>query len=116
MLSVYLSQCDIWTETHSKGTFISLSAHWIANDKYKLQDYTLSSSFFLPVTHTAINIASKMTEMMNEWEIEPERRSVLVRDGASNMVLGADLAELEDVHCNIHLLQLCVEECAFTQD
>ena len=111
MLSVYLSQCDIWTETHS---FISLSAHWIANDKYKLQDYILSSSFF-PEAHTVIhfNIASKMTEMMDEWEIEPERRSVLVRDGASNMVLGADLAELEDVHCNIHLLQLCVEKCAF---
>ena len=54
--------------------------------------------------------------MLQHWKIEPDRQSVLVRDGASNMVLGSELADIDDVHCNIHILQLVVNDCIFSQE
>ena len=53
--------------------------------------------------------------MHEEWKIAKERQSVIVRDGASNMMLGAELAKLEHLHCTIHLLQLAVNDVVFAQ-
>ena len=39
--------------------------------------------------------------MWRAWGIGPERRGVLVRDGAANMVLGGNLAAVTAVHCTI---------------
>jgi len=104
---------DIWTDSTSNYTFISLSGHYL-DEHWQLRDYVLHGSFF-PDAHTAVNISDKLTEMYEEWKVQKERQSVIVRDGASNMVLGTELAKLQNLHCTIHLLQLAVNDAIFIQ-
>ena len=39
----------------------------------------------------------------------------MVRDGGSNIRLGAQLALIPSIHCTIHLLQLVIKDSVFTQ-
>jgi len=75
---------DIWNDSHSKNTFMSLSGHWITDD-FQLRDFVLHATHF-PEAHSAINISDRLTGMFDKWSIEAARRSVLVRDGASNVL------------------------------
>jgi len=68
-----------------------------------------------PGKHTGALIEAAFHLMLEEWSIEPYRIQVLVRDGASNIALASRLAELDSVHCFIHMLQLCIEDSIFSQ-
>nr|XP_012562179.2 zinc finger BED domain-containing protein 4-like [Hydra vulgaris] len=72
-------------------------------------DVVLHASHF-PESHTGINISKKLESMWDSWKIQAERRHILVRDGASNMISGSNLAEIPAIHCTIHLLQLVVSD------
>ena len=52
---------------------------------------------------------------MQNWKISEHQRVMLLRDGASNITKGDQLANLESCHCTIHLLQLCVTKSIFVQ-
>ena len=54
--------------------------------------------------------------MWDSWKIQVERRHLLVRDGASNMVKGSNLAEIPSIHCTIHLLQLVVSDSIMSEN
>ena len=104
---------DIWTSQHSIESFISLSAHWV-DEEFKRCSGVLSAQHF-PGSHTGENIDHMVDKMMREWEISEERQHILVRDGASNMVLGLRLAHIASVHCFLHILDLVVKDSVFSQ-
>ena len=91
---------DIWTCPISHESFISLSGHCIDKDFNRI-DVVLHASHFSE-SHTGVNISEKLESMWDSWKIQVERRHLLVRDGASNMVKGSNLAEIPSIHCTIH--------------
>lgn len=104
---------DIWTSQHSIESFISLTAHWV-DEEFRRCSGVLSAQHF-PGSHTGENIDHMINKMMREWEISEERQHILVRDGASNMVLGLRLANVASVHCFLHILDLVVKDSIFSQ-
>ena len=104
---------DLWTCPHSHESFISLTGHWLDND-FNWKSTMLNSKHF-PGRHTGPLIESAFNQMLMEWSIEQARIHILVRDGASNIALGARLSELDSVHCFIHRLQLCIGDSILSQ-
>lgn len=104
---------DIWTCSKSKETFISLSGHWIKQD-FNRVDAVLHATHF-PGSHTGANIANMFCKMWESWKISESRRQLLVRDGAANMCVGGELAEIESIHCTVHRLQLVIEDAILVQ-
>ncbi|XP_047519017.1 zinc finger BED domain-containing protein 4-like [Pieris napi] len=46
--------------------------------------------------------------MLRDWNIQNEQLHCFIRDGGSNMVRAMHLAEIPDINCTVHQLQLCV--------
>ena len=105
---------DIWSDTKSNVTFISLSAHWLDEIDFAQNHYCLACTYF-PGSHTGVAISDKFTSIMTAWKINPERQVFLLRDGAANMIVGSNMASLPSVHCTIHRLQLVVEDGVLKQ-
>jgi hypothetical protein len=53
--------------------------------------------------------------MFDNWEIGRERRHIIVRDGASNIVGASQEVQVPSIHCMIHLVQLTVKDSLFEQ-
>ena len=104
---------DIWTCSVSKETFISLSGHWVKKNFARVNAVLCGSHF--PGSHTGINISMMFQTMWDDWGIQEVRRNLLVRDGAANMSLGGDLAEINSIHCTVHRLQLVIEDAILSQ-
>ena len=104
---------DIWTCSKSKETFISLSGHWVKLDFNRI-DAVLHATHF-PGSHTGANIANMFCKMWESWGITKSRRQLLVRDGAENMCVGGELAEIDSIHCTVHRLQHVIEDAMFSQ-
>lgn len=107
---------DIWTDSTTNQSFISLSAHWI-NGQWQRRDYVLGCEHF-PDSHTGENIAKMLKGMLEKWDIavgESGRCHIIVRDGAANMRKGCNQVPAESLHCTIHLLQLVVKDGLFAQ-
>ena len=110
---------DIWTDSTTKESFISVTAHWI-NAHWQRRDHVLSCCNF-PESHTGQHIADKLNQAFSEWDLGlndlgTDKKHVIVRDGASNMRVGCNLVPLGNFHCLIHLLQLVVVDAVFAQD
>ena len=104
---------DIWTCSKSKETFISLSGHWVKLD-FNRVDAVLHATHF-PGSHTGANIANMFCKMWESWGITKSRRQLFVRDGAANMCVGGELAEIDSIHCTVHRLQLVMEDAILSQ-
>ena len=52
---------------------------------------------------------------MTDWEISEDRQHILVRDGASNMALELQLADISSVHCFLHILDLVIKDSILSQ-
>ena len=66
------------------------------------------SNFNLFVTerHTGDYLASVITKVLQDFEIDKDKISLLIRDGASNMVKTALILGIDSQQCFAHLLQL----------
>ena len=104
---------DIWTSNHSVESFVSLTGHWIDKD-FARCSAVLSAKHF-PGSHTGENISHMICQMMTDWEISEDRQHILVRDGASNMALGLQLADISSVHCFLHILDLVIKDSILSQ-
>ena len=104
---------DLWTCSKSNESFISLTGHWLDED-FNYKSAMLNARHF-PGRHTGGLIESNFNIMLGEWSIDHSRIQMLVRDGASNIALGARLSELDSIHCFIHRLQLCIESSILSQ-
>jgi hypothetical protein len=83
--------------------------HWIKQD-FTHVDAVLHASHFLG-PHTGVNIAEMFRTMWASWNIHKARRQLLVRDGAANMSVGSDLAEVPSIHRN----QLVIGDAILSQ-
>lgn len=72
-----------------------------------MQHAVLNSSEF-PGSHTGERIAVKMHEMLTAWKIAASKVHCILRDNACNMLKGLNDAELPNVGCFIHTLQLVI--------
>ena len=61
------------------------------------------------------NIANMFCKMWESWGITESRRQLLVRDGAANMCVGGELAEIDSIHCTVHRLQLVIEDAILSK-
>lgn len=97
---------DIWSSPNNKAV-ISLTAHWFDEKASNMQHAILNASEF-PGSHTGERIALKLHEMLHNWSITTTHVHLILRDNAANMLKGLDDAELPNVGCFIHTLQLVV--------
>jgi len=103
---------DIWTSNQMDG-YMTVTAHFISKD-WQLHAFVLETKV-LEVSHTAANIAERLGEVMEEFEIPAEKRVAVVHDNAANMVLCAQQlsqnpswGNVQGVRCAGHTLQLCI--------
>lgn len=81
---------DIWTCSINNEAFISLTAHFIRSDDMRREIYVLSAKHF-PSSHTGVNIAQILSSVMEEWHINSNQIHLILRDNASNMIVGTGL-------------------------
>ena len=65
----------------------------------------------MPERHTAENIASRLTQAAEEWDIKPMSISAVIHDNAANANSGIGLMGWPHFGCNcvVHTLQLCIK-------
>ncbi|GFO47760.1 Zinc finger bed domain-containing protein 1 [Plakobranchus ocellatus] len=90
---------DIWSSRAMQG-YMTVTAHFISND-WKMMSHVLETSRMVE-SHTAENIASKLTRVMEEWKIS-DKISAVVTDNAANVVKAVGL--LKEPTCA--LIQTC---------
>ncbi|XP_025264614.1 zinc finger BED domain-containing protein 4-like [Camponotus floridanus] len=78
---------DIWTSPTNNESFISLTAHFIRSDDMNREILVLSAKHF-PGSHTGSNIGQILNDVMEEWQISSSQIHLILRDNASNMIIG----------------------------
>nr|XP_029714017.1 zinc finger BED domain-containing protein 4-like [Aedes albopictus] len=97
---------DIWSSPNNKAV-ISLTAHWF-DEKGSIMQYAVLNASEFPGSHTGERIGIKMHEMLQNWDIGTAQVHLILRDNAANMQKGLNDAELPNVGCFIHTLQLAI--------
>jgi hypothetical protein len=69
----------------------------------------------LSESHTGDYLAGKILLMLESFAIGTDRVHVVLRDGGANMVKAMRVAELPDLSCFAHTLQLVVHDCILSQ-
>ncbi|XP_047518192.1 zinc finger BED domain-containing protein 4-like [Pieris napi] len=97
---------DIWSEPSANVSLLSLTAHGITEDFTRKQIVLKCCS--LHGRHTGDIICDYFKMMLRDWNIQNEQLHCFIRDGGSNMVRAMHLAEIPDINCTVHQLQLSV--------
>lgn len=88
--ATYISFCtNIWTCSANNEAFISLTAHFIRSDDMERETYVLSVKHF-PDSH-GVNIDQILNDIMEEWHISSNQIHLILRDNASNMIVGSSM-------------------------
>nr|CAB3267852.1 ZF(BED)-4 zinc finger protein [Phallusia mammillata] len=61
-------------------------------------------------SHTGEYLKVTFLNMLDEWQISKDRVALVLRDSGANIVKGVRLAELQDLSCSAHTLQLVVND------
>ena len=105
---------DIWSTAVNLHSLLSLTAHWV-NDSFERKFAVLNVRPF-DGSHTGEYIAEIFDDMFRSWQINKEDQvHVVVHDNASNMVKAMSDAELPDLGCFAHTLQLVVNDGVLSQ-
>ncbi len=105
---------DIWTSSHNNECFISVSGHWI-DQSWSRNSFVLSCSTFKR-SHTGVNIATKIENLLQFWNIDKSKVHLIRRDNAANIIKGCKEANIEHEGCFIHSLQLVINKSLQTQN
>lgn len=101
---------DGWSSM-AQNSYISLTAH-IINNEWLPKSFTLATQE-MEERHTAVNLAEKLTSILDDWEING-KVSTVITDNAKNVVNAVKLLPLNidnenmDVTCAAHSLQLAI--------
>jgi len=101
---------DGWSSM-AQNSYISLTAH-IINNQWLSKSFTLATQE-MEERHTAVNLAEKLTCILDDWEINGKVLTV-VTNNAKNVVSAIKLLSLTidsenmDVTCAAHSLQLAI--------
>ena len=104
---------DIWTSTNCHHSFLSLTAHFVVPKTMEKKDVMLSAWQF-DESHTGANISAAVLSHIQEWDIE-EKIVCILRDNASNMVSGLNIANITSLPCFAHTLQLIIKDGVLLQ-
>ena len=104
---------DIWSDSHSNHSYISLSGHFI-DASFLRKDVVLNVKHF-PGSHTGNAISDIFHKMKDDWNIPDIKCHLLIRDNAANIRLGAELSNFNSESCFIHTLQLALNDGIFSQ-
>ena len=96
---------DIWTSRATQA-YVAITAHYIT-EEWKIQSYVLCT-FEMAERHT--NIATRIKETAEMWNIDGEHVGAVVTDNASNMLAAVDILEWNYLPCFAHTLQLAVNK------
>ncbi|KAK7122932.1 hypothetical protein R3I94_019901 [Phoxinus phoxinus] len=97
---------DCWSgETES---LMSLTCHFINSDWERKQ--VVLNVKAMSGSHTGEYISKMFLSMLKHWDITPDRVVLVLRDSGANMIKGLRLAEIPDLSCSAHTLQLVVNE------
>ncbi|KAG8174684.1 hypothetical protein JTE90_024387 [Oedothorax gibbosus] len=103
---------DMWTNTVTKDSFISFTAHWI-DIAYNYRHAVLHARHF-PGSHTGERISTMLSEMSAEWAIT-NKIHLVIRDSGENIVKGIKDANLKSKSCFLHNLHLIVTDALNSQ-
>ena len=104
---------DAWSTCVSNESLLSLTAHWIT-DKFQRVSVMLNASR-IEGPHTGALIAQRIKEILESWAISTLQVHVILRDNGSNMVRAMKDADLPDLGCFAHTLQLVVHDGVLSQ-
>ncbi|KAH9641237.1 hypothetical protein HF086_003224 [Spodoptera exigua] len=99
---------DIWSDSSSGVSLLSLTCHGITKD-FQRKNIVLKAQV-LEERHTGDYILEMFQSMLKEWGIQKQNVHCMVRDGGSNMKRACSLAEIHNIHCTEHQLHLVVKE------
>lgn len=60
----------------------------------------------LKEAHTAVNMARELRSVLDDFKILDDKVHIVLRDGASAMVLLTKILDFESFHCFLHILHL----------
>lgn len=87
---------------------MSLTGHFISED-WSRKQVVLNVK---PMTgsQTDSYLQETFLNMLGDWDIATEHVVLVLRDGGANMVKGMKLADLPDLCCTSHILQLIIND------
>ncbi|XP_065130356.2 zinc finger BED domain-containing protein 4-like [Paramisgurnus dabryanus] len=97
---------DCWSG--STEALMSLTAHFIDENWNRVQ--TVLNVKAMSGSHTGEYIGQMFLTMLEEWNIDTQRVLLVLRDSGANMVKGMRLAEMPDLSCSAHTLQLIIND------
>ncbi|XP_065323357.1 zinc finger BED domain-containing protein 4-like [Gordionus sp. m RMFG-2023] len=104
---------DIWTRNSGGDSHISLTCHYI-NQNFQQINRVLNVKTFNE-SHTAINIAQILDEIINYWGIKKNKLHLIIRDNAPNITLAMKNGKFQRVSCFAHSLQLVAQAAILSQ-
>ncbi len=97
---------DCWSGTTE--SLMSLTCHFI--DDQWIRRQVILNTKAMTGSHTGEYISEMFLGMLEEWEIDKDRVVLVLRDSGANIVKGMRIAELPDMSCSAHILQLVVND------
>lgn len=102
---------DGWSNPTKTCSLLSFTGHFVRGS---VRHKVILSALVLEEDHTGAYLASKLKEAIATWGIQ-SKIHLGVRDNAANMISAMKIAEITDVGCLSHTLQLVVKDALFTQ-
>ena len=99
---------DSWSDFIAKVSLVSLTAQYI-DDDFNLKSFVLAARA-VEESQTGAFLSDILLKELSDWSIPFDKIHLLLRDGASNIVLAATLSQLPDFWCSIHRLQNALKD------
>ncbi len=107
MLTLFLSfTTDCWSG--DTEALMSLTCHFI-DDNWERKQVVLNA-MAMSGSHTGEYISNMFISLLKCWDISHDRVVLVLRDSGANMVKGLRLAEIPDLSCSAHTIQLVVTD------
>ncbi len=87
---------------------MSLTCHFI-DDNWERKQVVLNAKA-MSGSHTGEYISNMFISLLKCWDISHDRVVLVLRDSGANMVKGLRLAEIPDLSCSAHTIQLVVTD------
>ena len=97
---------DFWTSAANES-YLGVTCHFITNT-WELKSYVLQTRS-VPECHTAVNIASRLQETLEEWEIAGTLQGVTTDNGRNIVNAVTDHLHWKHFLCFGHTLHLAVK-------
>jgi len=98
---------DIWTCKATQAC-ITITAHYIS-DEWRIESH-VSCTSEMAERHIGSNIAVRIQEVLEMWNVRDNHVSAVVTDNALNMTAALNDLECSHLPCFTHTLQLIVNE------